>query len=208
MSDSKWFTVYWKDGTKSHIFGPDVETAYTYAGIDVNLVTSIDWIDGNGITSTHWYNTQQKSWVPFKEITIVKEDFDKFTFDDLINLTHTHNVINVEFQNKDRVTLRHYWGCFLLNEIGLAWVEYIEIYFGEFFEGKYDGYFDDEEPGDDDNHYILGCNCQYFAPVDLPHAIEAFANRVKTDPFISGDSKYAASIEEIHSKQKISYVAV
>lgn len=204
MSENKWFTIYWLGGNKSHVFGPSIEVACQHAGIGGGAAKAIDWYDDKGISSTHYYDKQQKSWVPFKDAKFSKEDFEKLSLDDLIKLTDTHNVITVEFQNKDQVMFQRDWGHFLLNEIGLAWVEYLEISFGEYCEGKYGGYEDGEEP-DPSDHYFMSANGQYFAPADLPHALEAFARRVKTEPFKTVDSTYCTSLEEVHAKQKISY---
>lgn len=199
----KWFTIYWLGGTKSHVFGPTIEDACNSAGIGGGAVKAIDWYD-KGISATHYYDKNHQEWKKYKEAKVSQRDFEALGLNDLIKFMEEYNVITVELPNKDNVMFQRDWGHFLLMGTGLAWVEYLELSFGEYFQGKYGDYAEGEEPHPDD-HYFMSANSQYFAPEDLPHALEAFIRRVKTQPFKTAESQYSKNLEEIHVKQKVSY---
>lgn len=195
----KWFTVYWLGGTVSCICGESIEQAFNHAGYGGGSLRAVDWYD-EGISTTHWYDKEKKTWVKYLEIEIKISDFLLMDIEDLSRIMNTHNNITVKFDNDDIVVLNRTWGSFYLND-QTCWVNYIEISFGEYFKGTYSGDSDDEE----NSHHYMMANGQYFAPDNLPHALDAFMKRVKSSPFNSWVNNYCEKLEDIHAKQKISF---
>lgn len=60
--DTNAFTIYWRDGKRSVIYGPTIEEAFTNAGYGGGAVAAIDWYD-NGDTDTHVWVKSEKTWV-------------------------------------------------------------------------------------------------------------------------------------------------
>lgn len=199
MSDNKWFTIYWRDGSVSHIFGLTIEQAFKHAGYGGGATAAIDFYD-NGISQTHWYDKTKKEWVKFKDIEITISDFKEMTLEDLLRIMTDHNNITVKLDTQDIVIFTRNWGCFFLNNRS-SWVNYLSISFGEYFQGTYSGDSDDEE----NSHHYMMANGQYFAPDNLPHALEVFIRRVKDNPFMSVSTPYCERLEDIHAKQKVAY---
>lgn len=56
------FTVWWKDGTRSVIKGPNIETAFTKAGYGAGAVAAVDWYD-RGDVNTHYWCVETKNWM-------------------------------------------------------------------------------------------------------------------------------------------------
>lgn len=195
----KWFTIYWLDGTTSCVCGESIEQAFNHAGYGGGAARAIDWYD-EGISTTHWYDKEKKTWVKYLEIEIKISDFLLMNIEDLARIMNTHNTITVKFDNDDIVVFNRGWGSFYLNDQG-CWVNYLEISFGEYFKGTYGGESDDEE----NSHHYMMANGQYFAPDNLPHALDAFMKRVKSSPFNSCVNNYCEKLEDIHTKQKISF---
>ena len=129
----KWFTIYWLDGTTSCVCGESIEQAFNHAGYGGGCARAIDWYD-EGISTTHWYDKQQKTWVKYLEIEIKISDFLLMNIEDLARIMNTHNTITVKFDNDDIVVFNRAWGSFYLNDKS-CWVNYIEISFGEYFKG-------------------------------------------------------------------------
>lgn len=197
--DNKWFTIFWLHGDKTFVFGPTIEDACNHAGIGAGALRAIDWYD-EGICYTHYYNKDARRWVKFEDLEFTPEQFSKLTLDDILSLMKTHNCIVVKFVNNDIIVFKQEWSLFLLNGES-CWTEYIELSFGEYFKGTYAGDSDDEE----NSHHYMMANGQYFAPDNMPHAIEAFKRRVAHDPFHVVNSPYCERLEDIHAKQKIAY---
>lgn len=199
MNNSKWFTIFWRNGSKSFVFGPTIEDACNHAGIGNGALSAVDWYD-EGIKNTHYYNKAKHEWTKFKDAELKPSEFLEMSFDEIISLMKTHNCIVVKFVNNDIVVFKQEWSLFLLNGES-CWTEYIELSFGEYFKGTYNGDSDDEE----NSHHYMMANGQYFAPDNMPHAVEAFKRRVAHDPFHVVNSPYCERLEEIHAKQKVSY---
>jgi len=195
----KWFTIYWLDGNISYICGGTIDQAFTHAGYGAGAANAIDWYD-EGISQTHWRDKETKTWVKYLDIEIKVADFLQMNFDDLTRIMNTHNTITVKFDNDDIVVFNRAWGSFYLNDQG-CWVNYLEISFGEYFKGTYSGDSDDEE----NSHHYMMANGQYFAPDNLPHALETFIRRVRSSPFHTCSSEYCEQLENIHAKQKVSF---
>ncbi len=199
MSKNKWFTIFWLDGSKTHVFGETIEAACNHAGIGNGALRAVDWYD-EGIKNTHFYDGNKKEWVKFQDMEIGYSDFLFMSLTDVLDIMKTHNIIVVKFENQDIVVFKHDWSLFYLNNQS-SWVEYIELSFGEYFKGTYGGDSDDEE---NEHHYMMA-NGQYFSPNNITFAAECFINRVKKDPFQSVDSPYTERLENIHSQQRISF---
>lgn len=199
MNKNNWFTIYWLNGDKSHIFGETIDQAFTHAGYGGGAVAAIDWYDGR-ISDSHWYDKEKKVWEKYLDIEIKVADFLLMGIDDLSRIMDTHNTITVKFDNDDIVVFNRGWGSFYLNNQG-CWINYLEISFGEYFKGTYGGDSDDEE----NSHHYMMANGQYFTPDNLPHALEAFIRRVKSSPFKTCSSDYCEPLEIIHAKQKVLY---
>lgn len=60
--DTNAFTIYWRDGKRTVIYGPTIEEAFTNAGYGGGAVAAIDWYD-NGDTDTHVWVKSEKAWV-------------------------------------------------------------------------------------------------------------------------------------------------
>jgi hypothetical protein len=200
MDRNQWFTVYWLDGSKSHIYGETIDKAFAAAGYGGGSVNAVDWYD-NGISNTHYRDQQKKEWVPFKNFEINKNDFLMKSMTDILNILKTSNSIQVKLENEDIVVLSHSWGLFHLNN-ETVWVEYIELTFGEYFKGTYSGDSDDEE----NSHHYMMANGQYFSPDDIAFSVEAFMQRVKKDSFYTVNTPHCKRLEEIHQSQKVKYV--
>lgn len=199
MGKSKWFTIFWLDGSKTNVFGTSIEDACNHAGIGNGALRDVDWYD-EGIKNTHYYDSSKKEWVKFQDMEIPYSEFLFLTLADVLNIMKTHNTIVVKFENQDIVVFKHDWSLFYINNKS-SWVEYIELSFGEYFKGTYGGDSDDEE----NSHHYMMANGQYFAPDNMPHAVEAFKRRVVHEPFRAVDSPYCERLEDIHAKQKIAY---
>lgn len=200
MNKNQWFTIYWLDGTKSHIYGESIEKAFTNAGYGGGASRAIDWYD-SGISNTHYRDHQKKEWVPYKDFEACYKDFMMLDVSNVLDILKTSDNIQVKLENEDIVVLTHNWGMFYLNNESV-WVEYVELTFGEYFKGTYAGDSDDEE---NSNHYMMA-NGQYFAPVDIAFAVEALLQRVRKDPFKTVDTPHCKRLEEIHQAQKVKYV--
>ncbi len=198
MNNNQWFTIYWLDGSKSFIVGKDVEIAFTEAGYG-GAIHAVDWYD-NGITDTHYHDKQKKEWVRFESVSIKKEEFVKLTEAELQTLVQTTNDIEVILENKDIVVMSKKWSLVFVND-ETAWVNHIELTFGEYFQGTYSGDSDDEE---NTFHYMMA-NTQYFMPSDINHAIAALMNRVRNNPFESVNTPYSKTLDEIQQLQKEKY---
>ena len=199
MNKSKWFTIFWRDGSKSFVFGPTIEDACNHAGIGNGALRAVDWYD-EGVKNTHYYNKAKHEWTKFKDVELKPSEFLELSFEEIIILMKAYNRIIVKFVNNDIVMFKQDWSLFLLNGES-CWTEYIELSFGEYFKGTYSGDSDDEE---NSFHYMMA-NGQYFAPENIPHAVEAFKRRVTHSPFDVVNSQYCECLEDIHAKQKIAY---
>ena len=199
MSKNKWFTIFWLDGSKTHVFGETIEAACNHAGIGNGALRAVDWYD-EGIKNTHFYDGNKKEWVKFQDMEIGYSDFLFMSLTDVLDIMKTHNIIVVKFENQDIVVFKHDWSLFYLNNQS-SWVEYIELSFGEYFKGTYGGDSDDEE---NEHHYMMA-NGQYFSPNNIAFAVECFINRVKKEPFRCVDSHFTESLENIHSRQRVSF---
>lgn len=199
MSKNKWFTIFWLDGSKTHVFGETIEAACNHAGIGNGALRAVDWYD-EGIRNTHFYDSSKKEWVKFQDMEIPYSEFLFLTLTDVLNIMKTHNTIVVKFENQDIVVFKHDWSLFYLNNKS-SWVEYIELSFGEYFKGTYGGDSDDEE---NEHHYMMA-NGQYFSPTNIAFAAECFISRVKKEPFKCVDSPYTERLEDIHARQRISF---
>lgn len=200
MSKCKWFTIFWLDGTKTNVFGANIEDACNHAGISNDSLSNIDWYD-EGIKNTHYYDHSKKEWKKFKDMKIDYSDFMLMSMDDIFKIMKTYNSITVRFKNKDTIVFKQDWGLFDLNDNRSCWVEYIKLSFGKYFKYINSDDSDDEE---NENHYIM-VNSQYFSPSNIAFAIECFINRVKNEPFDYFNSPYIESLEDIHAKQRISF---
>lgn len=73
----KYFTIYWRHGTKSFIKGIDIADASKKAGIGAGAVPAIDWYK-KGLSNTHKYDYKQKKWLPVAEEEKDYIDFSEF----------------------------------------------------------------------------------------------------------------------------------
>jgi len=195
MSDGKWFTVYWTNGVKSHVYGPTISDALKDAGS--NDDSEIAWIDSDKITNSHYYDKNEKRWIAYKLMKITKQKFETLTLSDLLDIMRLNNILVVTRSNRSLATLKIKWVCFPTDHGTSGWVEYVEV-----FDSKFCSFDEDDE--DSENGYTSSC-CQYFAPVDLPHAFVFFAERVHDKKGGSAVAKYLSSIEEIYYKQEITF---
>ena len=191
----KWFTIFWLDGSKSFVFGNTIEAACNNSGIGNGAIRAIDWYD-EGIRNTHYWDKETKKWVKYGEFEVDLEKFSTMTRDDLVTIMEKNSSITVKFPTDDILSFIRDTGLFYLRD-KKAWVDYLSISFGEYFE---QGYFDE-----DTNGCYMMANSQMFAPDDLEHALDTFIKRTKETPFIAFRSEYCKSMELIHENQKIAY---
>lgn len=199
MNESKWFTIYWLGGTKSYVFGPTIDQAFTDAGYGAGASPAIDFYD-NGISCSHYYDKTKKEWVSYKEFKCGYSDFLLKDLDELLNLCKEHNDFIVTFDTDDILVFKKDWGLFYLDG-QTRWVEYLSLSFGEYFKGTYAGDSDDEENA----HHFMMANTQYFAPENIAFALETFMKRAKQSPFRIVNTPYSETLEDIQLKQKVSY---
>lgn len=171
--EKNYFTLYWLTGERKVISGKTIEEAFTVAGYSGGAVKALDWYD-NGITESHYWDKEQKTWVKYNPIHIHYDQFVNCTLDELSKLFEQHHAIEVDLATKDRVVIQITIGDYAV----IGWTKSIEVYFAEYCTGSY---FED---GDEDYHFMV-CNTEYFDPSDAEKALAAFMNRVKTNPGIT-----------------------
>lgn len=195
-----WFTIYWLAGTISHIFGATIEDAFTHAGYGGGASKAVDWYN-QGINETHYYDKEKKTWVEKVPIKTHIDDIGSLDPNEVMKLLEKFSAVIIEYPSKDQLIIQMGWGHFFLDSIKKsAWVNHISISFGEYCQGPYV----ESEDDDEDTHHFMMANSQYFAPADIAKASEVFLRRAVNEPFKSQPG--SESMEDIHAKQKISYV--
>jgi len=201
MFGGKWFTVYWTNGVKSHVYGPTVSDALKDAGLSDS--SEIAWTDEE-FTPTHYFDKEKNKWEWYKIARICKEDFLRLSLDNLIKVMETHSTIIVTLQNKDKVTLCLGWACLPVGQNSSVWVNHIEISFDRFQRATYTTHQESDDWEDPETEYRLSSS-QFFSPIDLPHALVIFKERVEGELFNKVESPHSTSMEEIYAKQEIKF---
>ena len=189
----EYFTLYWVHGDRNVIKGQSIEDAFTRAGYGHGAVPALDWYD-NGVTETHRWDKENKTWVKYNTASFMSEDFSKFTDEAKemhlkSNLESNHSV-TIIMPNKDEFTIRYN----TVNFAQVGWVRYIEVAYAEYCEGSYS---DDCE----EDHHFMVCQTEYFDPEDPVSAINAFIKRFNNEPFSA--SHDGVGLNDIREKQRL-----
>lgn len=188
----KAFTLYWLGGTRSVVYGENIETAFTLAGYGSGAVKAVDWYD-EGITDTHYY-VKTEGWKKYEPIHIHENDFDNFTQEQLVEFFNKRHTIIVDRENKDQITMDMTIG----NYACIGWVKHIQFTYNEHHDGNY---FDDEDSEHD--HYYMVCNSVYYPAEEIEQAVDGFVQYVKYNKKERAISPIGKSLEEIKLTQKL-----
>ena len=196
----QWFTIYWDNGSITHISGESIEDALTKTGYSDELINTI-YLYEYGITDSHFYNKENKEWEKREEEKFIVEKFNKFTIKKILEIFDKSHNITVEFENKDILIFEQNYGNFFINKKSV-YVQYISIAYGEYKKGSY---FIDEIEVDEYWHYFMMANRQYFKPDNLKEAINVFMKRVNQNPYLVYKDDNIKTIDEIFESQEIKY---
>lgn len=192
MKDN-YFTLYWMNGSRNIIQGPNIETAFTNAGFGGGSIKALDWYE-EGIADAHYYDKSKKAWVEYEPLHIHGQDIKSHSEASLVEMFYKHRNIIVQFESKDELYLSQSIG----NYAQIGWVDHLSIVYGEWYKGNYGDEFGAEEEG---SHHFVAVGSQYFKPADLIKAVHVLMVRATSEyPYrVFGDSD---SLEDIKASQE------
>lgn len=180
----KWYTVYWKNGSKTHISGSSIRKAYKFAGIDSCDRLNIDHIS-DGINSTHYYNRIEKKWEKYKKKILSKEEFLNLSLLYLIFFLGFYDEVKIRLNDgsNDEVIFKRDWAKININDQTGSMIEVVNILVKNLETVKYT---------------IL------FSAQDEENIVTALS-QIVSDPSKGLDFQNNVSLEKIYFKQKIHY---
>jgi hypothetical protein len=191
---NKTFTLYWLDGKREFVTGPDIAKACTLAGYSNGAMRALDWYD-TGASETDIYiksEGEESRWVRRGPVNLHRDDVAGWPHDEFIRLFKTSSEIRIELRNKDRIMARLCYGQFAT----VGWVKYIEVFYAEQVVG-----------GDEDEPAFNVHTPVYFDPNDFENAVAHLRARVSAALIMSksainvGSITGAKSLDEIKASQ-------
>lgn len=167
MIVKEYFTLFWRNGDRSVIYGNDIQDAYTKAGYGGGSIRALDWY-ANGITESHYWDKKRKQWLPYEPIIIHIADFVKMSVEEISSLFDKYRQIHVEKENKDRLEM-----CLLIGHFSIGWRRTIQIYDAEYVHGSYD----QEDGHDSYTFHFMVSGTEYVNPDNFTLASEIFLKR-------------------------------
>lgn len=177
MSEVKYFTVFWRNGTINYLKGSDITDSFNSNGYGAGTLSVVDFYS-EGIDINYSWNAETKEWDKKKEITIPSEQAENMQVSDFLNLAKTHSMVQIEYSDKSLLSFQTTVGLYYEQcEKRNTYVPNISICFCEYCNGSYDG-------NDDTDHHYMVCDGQHFDVDDIEVAVSVFFERMKT-PFNS-----------------------
>lgn len=191
---NKVFTLYWLDGKREFVTGPDIAKACTLAGYSNGAIRALDWYDTSASETDIYIKSEGEKgrWVRRSPVNLHRDDVADWPLDEFTRMFKTSSEIRIELRNKDRIVAKQCYGQFAK----VGWVKYIEVFYAEQVVGE-----DEDEPAF--NVYTP----VYFNPTDFEHAVAHLRARVSGALILSksainvGSITGAKSLDEIKASQ-------
>jgi hypothetical protein len=161
---NKTFTLYWLDGKREFVTGPDIAQACTNAGYGNGAMTALDFYTEGANNEYNW-NPTIKDWFKKGPVMVTMEDVAGLSQDELTRMLQTSTQIKCKLRNGDELFFQQSY-----SESAVGWIKYLMVFYGEHVK---------VENNEDLDHVIDVYGPVFFNHDDYAAATTHFKERAK-----------------------------